>query len=62
MGKKRNKTPKIDHTHCEMMLKQKGPHWGMYCQQHGTWIKWLGTKDLKEVMKLDVPMIYEIKS
>ena len=29
------------HLHCDMDIKQKGPHWGLYCKQHGKWIRWI---------------------
>lgn len=29
------------HANCEMTVRPQGPHMGLYCAQHGTWIQWL---------------------
>ena len=29
------------HQHCEMLIKPCGPHMGLYCREHGTWIQWI---------------------
>ena len=34
------------HRDCPMEFRQKGPHMGMYCACHGTWIQWLRHQDL----------------
>jgi len=52
---------KIDHSNCECMIKQRGPHWGLFCAKHGSYIKWLGRQELNEVRQLDIPMLYESK-
>lgn len=31
----------VEHNRCEMTIRQNGPHWGLYCREHGTWIQWL---------------------
>lgn len=48
---------KIDHTNCECMIKQKGPHWGLFCAEHGSYIKWLSAAELVELQQLDIPCI-----
>jgi hypothetical protein len=30
-----------EHRHCEMIAQPRGPHWGLYCAAHGTWIQWI---------------------
>lgn len=35
------------HMHCEMEIRQRGPHWGLYCQQHNKWIKWIAPQDIQ---------------
>ncbi|CAB4166013.1 hypothetical protein UFOVP849_10 [uncultured Caudovirales phage] len=35
------------HLNCPMTFKTQGPHTGMYCATHGTWIKWISQKDLE---------------
>lgn len=37
------------HIHCPMRFEKKGPHTGMYCAQHGTWIKWMSQADLAKI-------------
>lgn len=50
---------KIDHTQCECMIRQRGPHHGLYCIPHNHWIKWLNDRDLQIVKQMDIPMIVE---
>jgi hypothetical protein len=38
------------HLHCQMAVRQKGPHWGLYCAEHGTWICWIPQSQLAEVL------------
>jgi len=35
----------LKHNHCAMEFRPSGPHWGLYCAEHGTWIKWISKKD-----------------
>jgi len=37
---------KIQHADCEKIIKQKGPHWGLYCKEHGTWFKWVSKEEI----------------
>ena len=30
-----------EHMWCPMEVRVKGPHTGLYCAQHGVWIKWI---------------------
>ena len=41
-----------EHAQCEMTVQQKGPHWGLYCAQHGTWIKWISQRDVAKIVDL----------
>ena len=38
-----------EHMHCRMELLQKGPHMGLYCGEHGTWIQWIGKYQAKQI-------------
>lgn len=29
------------HHDCAAQVRRRGPHWGVYCQEHGTWIQWI---------------------
>ena len=44
------------HLHCEMVFLQKGPHWGMYCKQHSTWIRWVRQQELVELGVIPKPI------
>jgi hypothetical protein len=35
-----------EHSDCKKIIKQSGPHFGLYCEQHGTWFKWLNEQEL----------------
>lgn len=59
MSKKRR--IKIDHSNCECQLRQKGPHWGLFCAEHGSYIKWLNRQELAEIRKMDIGVIMETK-
>jgi len=42
------------HLFCRMDLLKKGPHTGLYCAEHGTWIKWISQTDadiIKDMLK-----------
>ena len=39
-----------DHAHCEMIAQPRGPHWGLYCAQHGTWIQWIPAARAQEML------------
>ena len=30
-----------EHSECEAVIRYHGPHWGIYCADHGTWIQWI---------------------
>jgi hypothetical protein len=40
------------HLFCPMEVRQQGPHVGLYCAQHGTWIKWIGRKDAAKIQDI----------
>lgn len=29
------------HRSCTAVVQRQGPHWGVYCAQHGSWIQWI---------------------
>ena len=35
------------HSRCESEVRQQGPHWGVYCVQHGRWIQWIGRDQVR---------------
>jgi hypothetical protein len=37
------------HSRCECEVRQTGPHWGVYCARHGTWIQWIGRDQAQEI-------------
>jgi len=37
------------HRNCEMITRPQGPHWGLYCAQHGTWMQWLPASVAREI-------------
>jgi hypothetical protein len=41
-----------EHLWCPMEVRQRGPHVGLYCAQHGTWIKWIGQKDAAKIQDI----------
>lgn len=45
LREKINKT----HMHCRMEVRQKGPHIGLYCSEHGVWIKWISQKEADRI-------------
>ena len=38
---------KREHQHrlCAKRLERQGPHLGLYCAQHGAWLRWISQKD-----------------
>jgi hypothetical protein len=46
------KRVKQDHSACEMTIRPCGPHQGLYCAQHGKWIKWISRQDLAKIQDL----------
>lgn len=43
---------KIDHSLCEVAVRACGPHQGLYCVKHNTWIKWISKRDLAKIQDL----------
>jgi len=41
-----------EHMWCPMQVLKKGPHTGLYCVQHGTWIKWISQKDAAKIQDI----------
>ena len=40
------------HMFCPMEVRQKGPHIGLYCAQHGVWIKWISQTQAQEIQDI----------
>jgi hypothetical protein len=40
------------HENCQPELRPQGPHMGLYCAQHGTWIKWVNPDDREKIQNL----------
>jgi uncharacterized protein (DUF3820 family) len=40
-SKRRRRDTPEDHLHCDVAIRRKGPHYGLYCRPHSRWIKWL---------------------
>lgn len=59
--KKFKKRIKIDHSQCECMVQQRGPHWGLFCVPHGAYIKWLSRDEQDQLRELDIPWISQSK-
>jgi len=41
-----------EHLFCPMTVLKKGPHTGLYCAQHGTWIKWISQEDAAKIQDI----------
>jgi hypothetical protein len=37
------------HLHCRMEVRVRGPHTGLYCAEHGTWIKWISAQEVHKI-------------
>jgi len=33
------------HLLCAKRLERVGPHQGLYCREHGVWLRWISQKD-----------------
>lgn len=40
------------HAACQARIQQVGPHWGLYCADHNTWIKWIAKDQVEKVRDL----------
>jgi len=38
------------HRDCEAEVRQVGPHWGVYCGDHGTWIQWIRQDQIDQIL------------
>jgi hypothetical protein len=56
---KKSKKPPFDHGQCECVLKQRGPHWGLYCLPHNHFFKWLNPQERAVIKQMDIGMIYQ---
>lgn len=36
----------LEHSNCKKIIRESGPHFGLYCEQHSTWIRWLNENEL----------------
>ena len=37
------------HMWCRMEVRKKGPHVGLYCTEHGTWIRWISADQARKI-------------
>jgi hypothetical protein len=40
------------HQNCRPELRPQGPHMGLYCADHNTWIKWIAKDQVEKVRDL----------
>ena len=40
------------HSACACAVRQQGPHWGVYCADHGTWIQWIDRTQAQQIAKM----------
>jgi len=40
------------HAGCKARVQQVGPHWGLYCDTHNVWIKWIRKDQVETVRDL----------
>lgn len=38
-----------EHKCCDTVMRKNGPHWGLYCAQHNTWIRWLNAAQVNQM-------------
>ena len=34
------------HDNCTVEIQRRGPHYGLYCQCHSQWLKWINPQEL----------------
>jgi hypothetical protein len=37
---------------CAMEVRAKGPHTGLYCREHTTWIRWISHQQAQAIIDL----------
>jgi hypothetical protein len=47
------------HRQCKCAVQQRGPHWGVYCADHGTWIQWIAQDQAQQILAEKTNSIYE---
>lgn len=40
------------HSRCECEVRQRGPHWGVYCATHNKWIQWIDKTQAQQIAKI----------
>jgi hypothetical protein len=50
----RRKLAQREHEHlsCAMEVRAKGPHTGLYCREHTTWIRWISHQQAQAIIDL----------
>jgi len=43
-----------EHLHCTMIMRERDPHVGLYCQQHNKWISWLNHYEVQLAVELGI--------
>ena len=51
-SKQRQHVKEQAHLWCPMEVRVRGPHTGLYCAQHGTWIKWISQTQAQEIQDI----------
>jgi hypothetical protein len=52
LSKKKQALKEQQHMWCPMEVLKRGPHTGLYCAQHGTWIKWISQEDAAKIQDI----------
>ena len=50
-----------DHSTCEVLVRQSGPHWGLFCQPHNKFFKWLNPRERSILRDQDLPWLIDAK-
>jgi hypothetical protein len=52
LSKKKQALKEQQHMLCPMEVRQKGPHVGLYCSCHGTWIRWISLTEAAKIQDI----------
>lgn len=52
LSKRQQELKEQTHMHCPMEVRKKGPHIGLYCACHGTWIKWINQREARTIQDI----------
>jgi hypothetical protein len=51
-SKKKQALKEQKHLLCPMELRPRGPHTGLYCSCHGTWIRWISQTEAAKIQDI----------